>query len=103
MKSTNRIANRQRKRAFIWIIGFAVIFGGGCSSGYRTQWCECVPYEYCPPCPLPFAEYCGCETPLALAYRQSLRSGVVPDADQPPPALATSATESGTPIIKLPW
>ena len=48
----------------------------GCASGYHTEYCGCVPYKYCAPCPLPYGDYCGCETPMAAERRaQIVRHG----------------------------
>jgi len=50
----------------------ALFMVAGCSSGYHTDYCGCVPYRYYAPCPLPYSDYQGCETPHASRTRQAL-------------------------------
>ena len=54
------------------IVLVGLIFLIGCSSGYRTEFGNCVPYRYCPPAPLPYRDDCGCETPMAQDARTRL-------------------------------
>ena len=39
----------------------------GCAPAYHSYRpaCSCIPYDYCPPAPLPYPLYCGCPTPVA--------------------------------------
>ena len=42
----------------------------GCAPAYHSYRCasNCIPYDYCPPAPLPYTMYCGCPTPVASCY-----------------------------------
>ena len=40
----------------------------GCAAAYHDYPCGVVPYGYCPPPPLPYAEYDSCLTPVAAEY-----------------------------------
>ena len=46
----------------IRILGVLLLFTFGCSHGYHTDYCGCVPYQYRPPRPLPYGDDCRCDT-----------------------------------------
>jgi len=49
---------------------------GGCASAYHDYPCGRVPYGYCAPPPLPYAQYEACPTPFANRYGS--RDGATP-------------------------
>lgn len=59
----------------------------GCAPAYHAyrSECSCVPYDYCPPAPLPYTTYCGCPTQMA--------SGCVTDLPAPPAAPEAKSTD----------
>ena len=42
----------------------------GCAPAYHSYRCacSCIPYDYCPPAPLPYTTYCACPTQVASCY-----------------------------------
>ncbi len=45
-----------------------LIASSGCAAAHRDYEDGCVPLNYCPLPPLPYAEYRGCPTPIAERY-----------------------------------
>ncbi len=70
MKSMHPHGSRSMKSFRSMLV--ALFFVVGCSRGYHTDYCGCVPYDYCPPNPLPYKTCNGCETPLARQFRHTL-------------------------------
>lgn len=46
---------------------FASLLAGGCAHCRHSCDNVCIPYDYCPPAPLPYTTYCACPTPVAAA------------------------------------
>ena len=50
----------------------AVLALSGCAPAYNSYSDGCVPYNHCPPPPLPYTSYSGCPTPVAERYADRL-------------------------------
>ena len=67
-------------------VALATVAVSGCAAAYHAYADGCVPYEYCPPAPLPYACYQACPTPVAACHRTAVPAPVVqPAADMPLP------------------
>lgn len=59
----------------------------GCAAAYHDYQSCCIPYLYCTPPPLPYADYegCHCPTPGALQYfqQQGSPADLTPESDIP--------------------
>ena len=87
-------------RTLLRLLPLGSLFLLGCSSGYHTEYCGCVPYKYCAPCPLPYCNYGGCETPLAAEKRvqiaghgTSMSTNQLPNPGIVPVALPTDGIQ----------
>ena len=67
----------------------AVLALSGCAPAYNSYRDGCVPYNHCPPPPLPYTSYSGCPTPVAeryadrltrVAFEQPVEAAFEPDA-----------------------